>query len=203
MVLQLFLNLPILRMMKLTFMHSDRVALHYRIVPSLFSASLSASLVQNSGIGKFDLIELQKLLTGKVVSVAPFIGEISEGLSGSSSVKDLEIMFRWIYLSFTSPRIDSASFISFKSKVQSYLINRGLSPEAAFQDTIQVTMGDYNYRRLPWTVNTLNGMDLNKSLNFYKDRFADAYGFTFVFVGNFDIEKIKPLIETYLGGFLL
>jgi zinc protease len=63
-----------------------------------------------------------------------------------------------------------------------------------------VTLGNYNYRRQPWTVNTLDGMDIDKSLNFYKARFADASGFTFVFVGNFDIEKIKPLIETYLGG---
>jgi zinc protease len=164
------------------------------------SASMSASLVQNSGVGKFDLMQLRKMLAGKVVNVTPFIGELSEGLNGSSSVKDLETMFQLIYLSFTSPRIDSTSFISFKTKVQNYLINRGASPEAAFQDTIQVTLGNYNYRRQPWTVNTLDGMDIDKSLNFYKARFADASGFTFVFVGNFDVEKIKPLIETYLGG---
>jgi zinc protease len=164
------------------------------------SASLSASLVQNSGVGKFDLMQLHKMLSGKVVSVAPYIGEISEGVNGSSSVKDLETMFQLIYLSFTSPRIDSVSFVSFKAKIQNYLLNRGASPEAAFQDTLQVTLGNYNYRRLPWTVNTLDGMDINQSLNFFKARFADASGFTFVFVGSFDIEKIKPLIETYLGG---
>ena len=164
------------------------------------SASLAASLVQNSGIGKFDLIQLRKLLAGKVVSVSPFIGEISEGLSGSSSVKDLETMFQLIYLSFTSPRIDSVSFTSFKTKIQNYLINRGASPESAFQDTIQVTLGNYNYRKLPWTFKTLDGIDIDRSLNFYKARFADASGFTFVLVGNFDTEKIKPLIETYIGG---
>jgi zinc protease len=167
---------------------------------SFISASMAASLVQNSGIGKFDLVQLRKMLSGKVVNVTPYVGEISEGLSGSSSVKDLETMFQLIYLSFTSPRIDSISFVSFKAKVQNYLINRGASPEAAFQDTIQVTLGNYNYRRLPWTVSTLDGMNIDRSLNFYKARFADASGFTFVFVGNFDVEKMKPLIETYLGG---
>ena len=164
------------------------------------SASMSASLVQNSGVGKFDLMQLHKMLSGKVVSVAPFIGEISEGLNGSSSGKDLETMFQLIYLSFTSPRIDTVSFVSFKAKIQNYLLNRGASPEAAFQDTLQVTLGNYNYRRLPWTVNTLDGLDIDQSLNFFKARFADASGFTFVFVGNFDIEKIKPLLETYIGG---
>ena len=42
-------------------------------------------------------------------------------------------------------------------------------------------------------------MNLDKSLAFYKDRFADASDFTFVFVGNFDLAAMKPLVEQYLG----
>ena len=41
---------------------------------------------------------------------------------------------------------------------------------------------------------------LNKSLAFYKERFADASDFTFVFVGSFDLPTIKPLVERYLGS---
>jgi zinc protease len=163
-------------------------------------ASTASSLVQQSGIGKFDVTQLHKLLAGKVASVSPFISEINEGFSGGSSVKDMETMFQLIYLNFTAPRIDSASFVSYKTKMKNYLEDRGASPESAFQDTIQVTLGDYNYRRMPWTLSTLDQMDIDKSLNFYKDRFADASGFTFIFVGNFDITAIKPLIEKYLGG---
>ena len=43
-------------------------------------------------------------------------------------------------------------------------------------------------------------MNLEKSLAFYKDRFADASDFTFVFVGSFDLPTIKPLVERYLGS---
>src|SRR5207253_8397085 len=39
-----------------------------------------------------------------------------------------------------------------------------------------------------------------KSLAFYKERFADAGDFTFVFVGSFDAATMKPLVERYLGG---
>ena len=46
----------------------------------------------------------------------------------------------------------------------------------------------------------LDEMDLERSLAFYKDRFADASDFTFIFVGNFKPDKMKPLVETYLGG---
>ena len=43
-------------------------------------------------------------------------------------------------------------------------------------------------------------MDLDKALSFYKKRFADASGFTFVIVGNVDLAKTKTLAETYLGS---
>ena len=42
--------------------------------------------------------------------------------------------------------------------------------------------------------------NLDKSLAFYKDRFADASDFTFTFVGSFDLPTMKPLVERYLGG---
>ena len=42
--------------------------------------------------------------------------------------------------------------------------------------------------------------DLDKSLAFYKARFADASHFTFVFVGSFTPEMIKPLVETYVAS---
>ncbi len=38
------------------------------------------------------------------------------------------------------------------------------------------------------------------SYEFYRDRFADAGDFFFVFVGNFDPDSLKPLIQTYIGG---
>jgi len=34
----------------------------------------------------------------------------------------------------------------------------------------------------------------------YRERFANASDFTFIFVGNIDIEKSIPLIEKYIGG---
>ena len=47
------------------------------------------------------------MLTGKIASASPLIGELEEGLSGSSSRKDLETMFQLIYLRFTQPRADA------------------------------------------------------------------------------------------------
>jgi zinc protease len=55
-------------------------------------------------------------------------------------------------------------------------------------------------RRQPETIETLEQADLEGSLEFYRDRFADAGDFTFVFVGSLDLAAMRPLVERYLGG---
>ena len=55
-------------------------------------------------------------------------------------------------------------------------------------------------RRQPESPDTVAKWDLDMSLAFYKARFADAGNFTFVFVGSFTLETIRPLIETYVAS---
>jgi zinc protease len=43
-------------------------------------------------------------------------------------------------------------------------------------------------------------MDLQRSFAFYKDRFADASDFTFVFTGSFDLVSLQPLVERYVAS---
>ena len=164
------------------------------------SASVATSLIGESGLGNFSSVELQKKLTGKIVRVNPFIGNLTEGISGSASAKDIETMFQLLYLYFTSPRIDSTAFQSYITKMKGFIENRSASPEAAYYDTVNVIMSKHHYRSRPWNVELLNEIDMIQSQKFYKERFADAGDFKFVFVGNFEVEKIKPLIQIYLGN---
>jgi zinc protease len=50
------------------------------------------------------------------------------------------------------------------------------------------------------TVENLKEVNLDKSLDIYKQRFSGADGWVYTFVGNFKPETIKPMIEMYLGG---
>jgi zinc protease len=43
-------------------------------------------------------------------------------------------------------------------------------------------------------------VNAQKSLAFFKDRFANAGDFTFLLVGNVDTVAVKPLVETYLAS---
>lgn len=168
---------------------------------SVYVASSAADLIPyTSGVGKFSVVELQKFLAGKQVSVSSSIGDLSEGVSGSASQRDVETMLQLAYLYFTEPRLDTALVNTFLGRYRGILANRSASPEAAFGDTLQVTMARHSIREQPVTAATLDQIDPFKSYAFYKERFSDASGFTFVFVGNFKADSIRPPIEKWLGG---
>jgi len=163
-------------------------------------AATATSAVTVGGAGRFSLIELQKLLADKVVTVSPYISSLYEGFAGSASPRDLEALFQLVYLYATAPRADPEAFAAYRDRIAAFLANRSLSPESAFQDTLQVTLTQHHPRALPLTPDRLARLDLDSSLAFYRDRFADLGDFTFVFVGSFDVDSIRPLVQRYLGG---
>jgi zinc protease len=162
-------------------------------------ASTATQVVTAGGLGTFNPIDLRKMLTGKVASATPFIGELEEGLNGNSSRKDLETMFQLIYLRFTEPRRDETAFEAQTAQVKSLLANQGASPDYALAQTLSNTMSQNHLRRQLPSAATVDQWNLDKSLAFYKDRFADASDFTFVFVGSLDLPTMKPLVERYLA----
>ena len=162
--------------------------------------AFASSIMLKCGVGTYSNIDLQKYLSGKIVGVYPYISELYEGFSGSCSPADLETMLQLTYLYFTSPRKDSTGYLSFKSQMNSLLENQKASPERTFQDSLIVTLYNHHPRRLPVTTDAINNADLQKSFEFYKNRFADAGEFIFFIVGNIRKEELKPLVEKYLGG---
>ena len=164
------------------------------------SASISAPLVARSGVGEFNSIELPKLLTGKRVSVGPYISERSEGISAFAAPKDLETALQLVYLYFTQPRKDAEIFKSLIQQQKGSLANRGDDPGSVFSDTISAVLGNYNIRRTGPSLAKIEQMNLDKAYSIYKERFADASDFTFTFVGSFKEDEIKPLLERYLGA---
>ena len=163
-------------------------------------ASTATQVLSAGGVGQFNAIDLRKVMTGKVANVSAFIGETEEGLNGNSSRKDLETMFQLIYLRFTQPRADSDAFKVQSTQVRTALANQSAVPEFAFAEALTNIMGQNHPRRRITTPATVDQWNLEKSLAFYKDRFADASDFTFFFVGTFDLQTMKPLVERYLGG---
>lgn len=165
-----------------------------------YSAIAATGIVNESGLGDFSNTELRKKLAGKIISVYPWIGELREGFEGTSSPEDIETLFQVVYLFFKSPRFDDEAYKSFISRIKGFLENRSASPDAAFQDTLSVTMSNYHFTSEPWSEELIDRIDFEKAKRIYNDRFADASDFTFYFVGNLDMEKMKRFTELYFGN---
>ena len=166
-----------------------------------FIAAITATLVVGQGgLGQFRAIDLPKVLAGKVASVQPYIAGEDEGLGGSASKKDLETMFQLLHLWFTQPRRDEEQFGVVTNQLRAIYANQANQPAFALEQLRAETLYQNHVRARPFTPERVGEMSLEKSFTFFRDRFADAGDFTFVFVGTFTPEEIRPLVERYVAG---
>lgn len=152
------------------------------------------------GWGEFSPTELNKVLAGKNVSVSTFIGETSEQINGSASPKDVKTLLQLVYLAMTSPRKDTDAFEAWKERTKTSLINQDSNPASAFSDTLVAALYKNNPKRTPLKLEDIDKIDYDNILKLYKDRFADASQFVFTFVGNINLDTLKPLVEEYIGS---
>jgi zinc protease len=157
-------------------------------------------LVSAMGVGDLDPIALQKVLAGKVVKVQVGYTELAETASGSARPADLEVMFQLLHLRMTAPHKDERAFTAWKQDQLEWLQHRSLTPEVQFGDELRAFETGNHYRHMPARAEMLDKVELDKALAVYKQRFADLGSFTFVFVGNIDVAKLQPLVETYLAS---
>ena len=166
---------------------------------NVFKASLATTVIERGGVGDYSLVDLNKKLTGKVASASAVISDLSEGVSGRASPKDLETMMQLVWLRLTSPRADSTAFTALVQQFEQVLKNKDANPAAVFSDTVQMTLANGSPRVRPLSVEMLKELNLNDMLAIYRDRFADVGDFTFLFVGNVDLAVLKPLVEQWLA----
>ncbi len=166
-------------------------------VPSL---SYLASTIAASGVSTFDQKTLEKMLAGKTVRLSPYVAETSEGMSGSSDKASLETLMQLAYLYFTAPRRDDTAFQSLINRQRSFLANRNASPTVTYNDSLRAILYDNNPRMAPMTVETLDRVSLDRIMQIYAERFADAADFNVIITGSMTLDDLRPLLRTYLAS---
>ncbi|HYD20392.1 MAG TPA: insulinase family protein, partial [Flavipsychrobacter sp.] len=154
------------------------------------------------GYGKFTPSDMEKVLAGKAISADVSISEITNRVTGSSTVKDLEDMFQLMYLKMTNPRTDEELFDAYKKKQVMQLQFLAANPQYAFIDTVYTSI--YNNNPLaPSPIpkpEHFEGLSMDRVLEIYKNQFATADGYEFYIVGNVDPKTLVPLLETYIAS---
>lgn len=164
------------------------------------SAEMLGGFVSNFGVGDFSVIELKKLLTGKIVRLSPELTDLSERISGNASPSDLETMFELTYLYFSKPRFDEQSFNALKSRYLAFVQNIKNDVRYTFQDTISAVMSNHSPRVYSLGEEMINALDFKTMKQIYKERFNNPGDFFFVISGNFDETKLNNYIEKYIAS---
>jgi zinc protease len=174
---------------------------------SLFSdadaldAQFSTSIVASMGLGAFSLPELGKITAGRTSTIHTDHYKYHDGLSGSSSSADIELMLQMLTLRMSTIHVDRKVFNSNINEWQHSAKNTRAVPESAFYEFMTNTIYNYHPRmKAILDPKDYQSISLQRSMDIYRSRFFSAKGFTFIFAGSFEVEKIKPLLATYLAS---
>ena len=163
------------------------------------SATFAPDVVEQSGLGNYSRTQIEKYLSGKLLSLSPRIDEVAFRFNGSSSRKDLDTFFQLLYLYFTSPRYDEEAVSRYLDQVQTSLRKEENSPEERYARMIQETVKGGHPRSLPLTAERVSLVDPKKAFPLYKAYVSRPDTFTFVFVGRVKPEELEPYLKRYLA----
>ncbi|MBQ6253639.1 MAG: insulinase family protein [Bacteroidales bacterium] len=165
-----------------------------------FDGSIYSVFESMQGISKFKGTEVTKMLSGKNMSERSYIDGLYNGVTGSSSVKDLETAFQLMYLEFTDPRFDSEEWDNAVSQLKAILPNALGTPSFILQKEMNDFFYGNNPRNKFISMETLDKASVAVAEKNYRSLFADAAGADMVIIGDVDLETLKPLVEKYVGS---
>lgn len=165
------------------------------------SASNADAIVNECGVGNFSPTDLQKLLAGKTANVRPFIASLSEGLNGNCAPKDTETMFQLLYMYFTTPNESRDLFEAYLEKSREMYKNLLSNPNYYFyNESARVLSQNHPRGGMFPTEADWDKIDFHRALEIYRERFGNATDFTFLFVGNFNVDSIRPMLTQYIAS---
>jgi zinc protease len=158
---------------------------------------LDYSLSQH-GLGTYTALDLQKYLQGKQASVDLDLSSYSRAVTGSTTVKDLPTLMELLYMTFVDYNITEDEFAATQSSISGILANQESTPQYLFSKGALANLFKAASRQA-LSVADVNAADRQATLDIVHSMVANAADYTFVFVGNIDMDTFKPLMEQYIA----
>ncbi|MDR0823716.1 MAG: insulinase family protein [Prevotella sp.] len=166
----------------------------------IFNAGLASMVPSVGGVGNFSSTDLKKALAGKSANVYNNIGTYTQGLNGSSTIKDLETLLQLTYLYFTAPRKDEGAYSNIAELIKNQLKNMKTEPSFILNINRTKAMYGDNPRMQVMTAEDAEKLNYDRIIEIYKEIYANPGSFVFNFVGTVDEGALKPLVEQYLAS---
>ena len=168
---------------------------HAAYIPSIIFGNASMG---NYSLGTYTANDLTKYLSGKQVGLAPDFGDYTREWNGSSTPKDLQTLMELIYMGFTNLSYDKDEFASLQKQMAAVLRNQAENPEFVFSKVINKDLFKSPLRQ-QLSAELVEAATPEMTADIVKSLTSNAADWTFVFVGNVDVKKLRGLVEQYIA----
>ena len=166
-----------------------------------FTGVVAPGIISLSGAGDFSREALSHYLTGNTASVRLLVDKLRTGVASSAHLQDVETMFQLLWLRWTQPRLDTAVCRLTLDKLRENYLTKSETPSGVFNRELGWLIGGRNYTNRVMTDEVVDHeVHPADMLALHHRFFGPATGFTFVLMGDCDLDDIRPYISTYIGA---
>jgi len=163
-------------------------------------ATFAPSLLSNAGLGTMSATRVDEVTASLNASLQWSIGEDGEVMAGKTLKKDLDAFLRIVYLTAAEPGTDAIAFNSARDKLADQVGPYVRDPGYRFQVAWSGDLFGDNPRADAIKASYVKSIDFGATREMVVGALANASDFTYVLVGDFDIETAKTLVARHLGA---
>ena len=156
--------------------------------------------IEDSRLGGYTQDELRVMLADKQLAISFGLDDDHHDLIGGCATADLETLMQAIHLYFTDVTPDEEAYQALVARLRALIQQRKDSPEAQLADSIAVAHYGKHPLALPLTEAQLDNINYDQLLQLYRQYVACPDQFTFIFVGDFDVDTITALAARYIAS---
>jgi len=186
---------------KISMFHQSPGGSSKAAVNQLLSTTYAPSLTGSMGFDDLSPRAVQEFLEPKAVALGINVTLYVETISGNSSTVDLETLLQWNYQRLVNPSRNKVLFSSGLERIKRNLLEAIERPEMIIHDQFTKLAYDNNPRAVyipPF--NEVESLNMDKVIASFDQLHQNFSGSYFVFVGNVDVDTMRPLLRKYLAN---
>lgn len=167
---------------------------------NLVTRQLFDELYSLHGLGTKSVMDLVSLAQRTQTEVSDGISNDLHYINGSTTNENLETMMQAINLCFTGSKRDESFEQQIMQMLKSQISAKYDNPDAVISDSADYYEHSQHADNLTPDADQLDNVNFANVFSIRNKMFSNAADFTFIFVGSFDEQKIRPLIAQYIAS---
>jgi zinc protease len=150
-------------------------------------------------LGDYSIADLLRFIRRHYIGYSFYFQGNSRSITGSTTKDGIVPSLEVLHALFTDFSVSEAEFASAKDEAKKKIMDNESNQKYVFGKRRNESF--YENPRLHYTsVQDVENATLEQTLDVYRKMMADASDFTFMFIGNVDVESLREPVEKYLAS---